>query len=92
MPQFHDGNDVVFEMAKYPNRVYVGLTEQTDPDWLMMIRHVYKNIVHSWDIPEEMEEELMTKMNKRSLPMHNVIVCTRIVHMLHLVDLQITYS
>ena len=22
-------NDVVFEMAKYPNRVYVGLTEQT---------------------------------------------------------------
>ena len=82
-------NDVVFEMAKYPNRVYVGLTEQTDPDRLMMIQHVYKNIVCT---PEEMEEELVTKMNKTSCPMHNVIVCTRIVHMLHHVDLQIPYS
>ena len=56
MPQFHDSKRCgrtlkrLFEMAKYPNCVYVGLTEQTDPDRLMMIRHVYKNIVHSWDI------------------------------------------
>jgi hypothetical protein len=42
--------------------------------------------------PEEMEEESATKMIKRSWPMHNVIVCTRIVHMLHHVDLQIPYS
>jgi len=77
IPQFRDGKRCgrtlkrLFEMAKYPNRVYVGLIEQTDPDRPdddpTCLREYCALLGYASWTPEEMEEESGDKDEREKL-------------------------